>query len=272
VSGDGSRDTLRALVARRFEWSTALPTHFFATHADVVSRACLAMAERFERGGRLLVFGAGAAATDAQHVAVEFVHPILVGKRALPAIALTADVASLTGVGRDGVDFGRLLATLGRPHDVALAIAHDDAGERLGHALEMAHARGMLTIALGVAGTAPDDGVDFVFAVPAVDPLVAQEVHETLYHVLWELVHVFLDRGASSATTCAPDPDGHCALCGDDAEPGVVVDADHVARTATVRLAAGARTVATDLVERVAAGDTLLVHQGFAIARLEPAR
>ena len=56
------------------------------------------MALRFHRGGKLVVFGTGAASTDAQHVAVEFVHPVIVGKRALPAISLTSDAATVTGV------------------------------------------------------------------------------------------------------------------------------------------------------------------------------
>src|SRR5258708_596165 len=69
-----------------------------ADDAERVARACYAMAERFHRDGKLIVFGNGGAGTDAQHVAVEFVHPVIVGKRALPAISLTNDVATVTGV------------------------------------------------------------------------------------------------------------------------------------------------------------------------------
>jgi D-sedoheptulose 7-phosphate isomerase len=250
------RDALRAVVARRFERSTALPTRFFAAHADAVSRACQAMAARFARGGRLLVLGRGAAASDAQHVAVEFVHPILVGKRALPAVALGAD--------------DHALATLGRPQDIALAITHGARDEGFRAALGAARARGLLTIALGVQGDAADRA-DFVFDVSAPDPFVAQEIHETLYHVLWELVHVFLDAVVPANAGCEPDADGHCALCGDDAEQGVVLETSRTGRTATVQLGTERRTVAIDLVDHVAAGDTVLVHQGFAIARLEEA-
>ena len=265
------RERLRALVARRFERSTALPTRFFAEHADAVSRACLAMAGRFARGGRLLAFGDGAAATDAQHVAVEFVHPILVGKRALPAVALTADVASLTGALRQGGGgVVRVLATLGRPRDIALAVAHSP-DHRLDDALGTARARGLLTISLGVDGCGARERADFVFDAPTADPLAAQEIHETLYHVLWELVHVFLDGGVVSTTACAPDAEGRCTLCGDDAEPAVVLETDRTERTATVRLAGATCTVAVDLVEHVSAGDTVLVRQGFAIARVEHA-
>ncbi len=178
------REHLRALAERRFERSIARCTRFFDDHADVVPRACLAMARRFERGGRLLVFGAGAALTDARHVSVEFVHPVLVGKRALPAMVVPAP----------GVETNAALQVLGRADDIALWIAsHDDeAGRRaLGHA----RGHGMLTIALegGWAAAIDDRPADFVFRVPDDDPFVVQEVHETLYHVLWELVHVFLE-------------------------------------------------------------------------------
>ncbi|MFD0540472.1 SIS domain-containing protein [Actinomadura luteofluorescens] len=77
----------------------AAPGAALAGEAGAIAAACHAMAARFHAGGRLLTFGTGAAATDAQHVAVEFVHPVIVGKRALPALSLTGDVATLTGVG-----------------------------------------------------------------------------------------------------------------------------------------------------------------------------
>ena len=70
----------------------------FADQASSVAAACHDMAIRFHRGGKLVVFGTGGASTDAQHVAVEFVHPVIVGKRALPAISLTSDIATITGV------------------------------------------------------------------------------------------------------------------------------------------------------------------------------
>jgi D-sedoheptulose 7-phosphate isomerase len=78
------------------------PARELAGQAGAVAEACHAMAVRFHRGGRLIVFGTGGPSADAQHVAVEFVHPVIVGKRALPAISLTADVATVTGVAERG--------------------------------------------------------------------------------------------------------------------------------------------------------------------------
>jgi D-sedoheptulose 7-phosphate isomerase len=156
------------------------------------------MARRFARGGRLLAFGVGAAATDAQHVSVEFVHHVIVGKRALPAIALVNDGPSLLGsslADRTGF-FGRQLEILGTPEDIALGIVHgphDRGREAVTEGLRRAAELGMLTVGLD----GPDDslgGSSRRFSVPSSDPFVVQEVHETLYHVLWELVHVFFEH------------------------------------------------------------------------------
>src|SRR5215211_1256158 len=79
----------------------AVPSRLLADDAPRLAQACHDMAIRFHQGGKLLIFGNGGPSTDAQHIAVEFVHPVIVGKRALPAIALTNDVATVTGVARD---------------------------------------------------------------------------------------------------------------------------------------------------------------------------
>src|SRR5215813_1591881 len=116
-------------VSRLFELRSD-PARELARQAAAVAAACHAMAVRFHRGGKLVVFGAGGPSTDAQHVAVEFVHPVIVGKRALPAISLTADVATLTGIAsRVGVDetFAHQMRVLGEPADIALGIStHGD--------------------------------------------------------------------------------------------------------------------------------------------------
>lgn len=177
-------DRRAALLAHRFALSVDVPRRFFPSHADAISRACLAMAQRFERGGRLLVVGEGAQASDAEHVAVEFVHPVLVGKRALPALALPGDASSLLA----------RLATLGQPHDILMTLDLDGHGHAACAALGAARSAGMLTIALtGADGGAlrRDDMAEHLFVVDATDALVIQETHETLYHVLWELVHLF---------------------------------------------------------------------------------
>ncbi|RSN46759.1 phosphoheptose isomerase [Actinomadura sp. WAC 06369] len=155
------------------------------------------MAVRFHAGGRLIVFGNGGPCADAQHVAVEFVHPVVVGKRALPAFALTGDAATLTAVAlAEGFDevFAAQLRTLARPDDIALGLSADGRCANVRRGLAAAAEMGLLTVAL--TGGDGDAGrpVDHVLRARTDDPLVAKEVHVTVYHVLWELVHVFFEH------------------------------------------------------------------------------
>src|SRR5712691_3923529 len=98
MAAEMGQSDLMKLVTARFEQSMKIPEAFFITEAGRIAEACWAMARRFHQRGRLLAFGNGAGATDAQHVSVEFVHPVIVGKRALPALALTNDSATLSGL------------------------------------------------------------------------------------------------------------------------------------------------------------------------------
>ncbi len=148
---------------------------FFEAEAPRLAEACQEMSRRFLAGGRLLAFGNGSAATDAEHVSVEFVHPVIVGKRALPALDL-------------GPDFGRRMPVVLRPEDMVMGFAFPEADETVERALRTARERGAMTFALtGRAG-------EYSFAPPDGDPFVTQEVFEVLYHVLWETVHVFFEH------------------------------------------------------------------------------
>ena len=150
---------------------------FFEAEAPRLAEACHEMSRRFLAGGRLLAFGNGSAASDAEHVSVEFVHPVIVGKRALPAM----DV---------GQNFERRLPVLLGREDMVMGFAFPEADESVERALRTARERGAMTFALtGKAG-------EYSFAPPGVagDPFVIQEVFEVLYHVLWETVHVFFEH------------------------------------------------------------------------------
>ena len=176
------------------------PARELAGQAGAVAAACHAMAVRFHRGGKLVVFGTGGASTDAQHVAVEFVHPVIVGKRALPAISLTTDVATVTGIAeREGVDaiFAHQIRFLADPADIALGISADGTSASVLAGLETAKQLGLLTIALvgGDGGRiAASAAVDHVLTATSDDPRVVKELHVTTYHILWELVHVFFEQ------------------------------------------------------------------------------
>jgi D-sedoheptulose 7-phosphate isomerase len=186
-------------VAGLFERRDA-PVRDLAAHADDVAAACHAMAVRFHRGGKLVVFGVGPASTDAQHVAVEFVHPVIVGKRALPAISLTSDVATVTGItASQGLAeiFAHQIRCLADPVDIALGISADGDCPSVRCGLAAAHERGMLTVALagGDGGAiAASPTVDHLLVARSADPCVVKETHVTMYHVLWELVHVFFEQ------------------------------------------------------------------------------
>ncbi len=192
-------EQLRAVAAEAFRQREE-PGSGLAADAGRVAAACHDMALRFHRGGKLLVFGNGGPATDAQHISVEFVHPVIVGKRALPALSLVNDVATVMGVARrHGIDavFAHQVGVLGAPADIALGVSADGDCRNVLRGLERAHAEGMLTVALlggdgGEIGASPS--VDHCFTVSSDNPRIVKEVHVTTYHVLWELVHVFFDR------------------------------------------------------------------------------
>ena len=170
----GADARLTELLERRATASERL----FSAEADAIARLCHALAQRFARGGRLLAVGTSPQdRSDARHVAVEFVHPVIVGKRALPALALV----------RDGGDPLAQLASLAEPDDTVIAFGPQ------ADAVALARDRGCLTIAFG------DLGAEWCFDPRDDDPFVRQELAETLYHVVWELVHVFLDHLAGSA-------------------------------------------------------------------------
>jgi D-sedoheptulose 7-phosphate isomerase len=148
---------------------------FFEAEASRLAEASYEMSRRFLAGGRLLAFGNGSAATDAQHVSVEFVHPVIVGKRALPALDL-------------GPDFERCLPVVLEPEDVVMGFAFPKVDESVERAVRAAGERGALTFSLtGEVG-------EYSFAPPDGDPFVVQEVFEVLYHVLWETVHVYFEH------------------------------------------------------------------------------
>src|SRR5581483_6785317 len=152
-------DRLAALLEERTEANR----RFFEAEAERLARVCHLMAERFARDGRLIACGRSPAArSDARHVAVEFVHPVIVGKRALPAIGLAGE----------GGDLEQQAELITAPDDVDMAFgAEEDRGEAA-RALALARARGCLTLGFCSCGAA------FEFEPPSDDPFVRQELIE----------------------------------------------------------------------------------------------
>ena len=183
--------------------SAEVKTKFFADNKDAILSASLRMAKAFHRGGKLLVCGNGGSATDAQHIAVEFMHPITVGRKALPAICLTNDMAMMTAVANDvGFEdvFTRQIIALGNEGDVLLAISTSGNSKNLMHAFATARRMRMTTI--GFAGSnggemaelAAGGLLDFCLTVPTASIHRIQETHVALYHIMWDMVHTFLQN------------------------------------------------------------------------------
>lgn len=176
-----ARGGLPSRIAERLLARNEVADGFFCAYAEPLARVCDRMAERFLRGGRLIAFGRGAWATDAQHVAVEFVHPVIVGKRALPAVDLSAD-------------FPHWVRAIVRDVDIVMGFSPPVGDPLVARALRDARRRGALTFAL------PGRDGEFTVEPPAADPFVVQELIEVLYHTLWETVHVFYDHRAGSGS------------------------------------------------------------------------
>ena len=192
---------------------------FFEREAERIARLCHRLAERFARGGRLVALGESPQArSDVRHVAVEFVHPVIVGKRALPAI----------GLSREGGSLERQVELVARPDDIVIGF---DPGA--GPALAAARERGCLTIAYSVLGA------EWEFEPPSDDPFVRQELAETHYHLLWELCHVFFEhlghggRGTGASSFLYPflgEPESDIEKVVDDVRGSVLMKAGDVER------------------------------------------
>ena len=188
--------SLRDAILRKCRESVEVKTEFFRSHAERITTLCQAMATAFRQGGRLFVMGNGGSACDAQHVAVEFSHPIIEKRRALPAIALTTDTALLTAIGNDQ-DFARIfsdqLKIHGRAGDMALGLSTSGQSADVLYGLQAARSLGMMTIGFaGMDGGKLPDVADHCFVVPTFSIHRIQETHVALLHIVWDLVHVAL--------------------------------------------------------------------------------
>ncbi len=164
------------------------------------------MASRFAAGGRLLAFGNGGSATDAQQIATLFLYPGGIA-RPLPALSLASDASVLTALSNDiGVDvvFARQIAAFGRKSDIAVGLSTSGNSDNLLRAFDEASRRGMLTV--GIAGysggrMAELDSIDYLFVAPSTSVHRIQEAQTTMYDVLWELCQAALGPAGSVAGT-----------------------------------------------------------------------
>jgi D-sedoheptulose 7-phosphate isomerase len=186
----------RARLAKMVEESIRLKDRFFALHGEQVLAAAEGLAQVFKAGGKVLIFGNGGSAADAQHLAAEFVNRFQVERPPLAALALTTDTSILTAVAND-YDFGQVFAkqvrALGRPGDLAWGISTSGNSPNVVAGLDAARDLGLKTLALsGRDGGPVAAAADLALTVPSSNTPRVQEVHITIGHVLCDLVDFLL--------------------------------------------------------------------------------
>lgn len=199
---DKTTESFRDKVLRKCGESVEMKEKFFSKYADLLEAMSRAVAQRFQQGGRLFTMGNGGSLCDALHITVEFNHPIIEKRQALPVIPMMTDIATMTAIGND-LDFTRVfvnqLRLLAAPGDMVMAFSTSGKSPNLIYALETAREKKMLTIAFsGKDGGRFPDIADYCFIVPSYSIHRIQEVHGTAVHVLWDLVHIAL--GAEDVT------------------------------------------------------------------------
>ena len=183
-------DTQR--VIQVFQESAEIKQRFVQEYADQILLVAQAIVKGFREEGKVLLFGNGGSATDSSHIAAEFVGRYQRDRSALPAIALTTDMAMLTSISTDydySDIFARQIAAHGQKGDIAIAISTSGNSPNVLKGAQMARTRGLVT----VAWTGRDGGqlaklVDYAFIVPSAVTARIQECHITLGHVLCEIV------------------------------------------------------------------------------------
>jgi D-sedoheptulose 7-phosphate isomerase len=199
---DRLNEAFREKVLRKCSESMETKEKFFSRYADALDQMSRALAERFEKGGRLFVMGNGGSLCDALHIAVEFNHPIIEKRVAFPAIPLMTDIATMTAISND-LDFTRVyvnqLRLQATANDIAMVFSTSGKSPNLIYALEEARTKKMLTVAFsGKDGGRLPDVSDYSFIVPSFSIHRIQEVHATAVHIIWDLVHIAL--GAEDVT------------------------------------------------------------------------
>jgi D-sedoheptulose 7-phosphate isomerase len=203
VNQDEEGAGLRESLIDKARESADIKVRFFEANAETILRVSQDIARAFHRGGKLLVCGNGGSCTDAQHIAVEFMHPITVGRKALPAVCLSNDTAMTTAVANDvgfAEVFSRQIIALGREGDVLLAVSTSGNSQNLVSAVRTARRMKLLTVALSgsdggeLAEMAKRHELDYCLNVSTLSIHRIQETHVALYHILWDLVHSYLHR------------------------------------------------------------------------------
>lgn len=184
--------TIEDKIRQMADESIEVKTRFFEKHIPDVARAASMIVESMKRGGKLLVFGNGGSAADAQHIAAELAFRMGRNRRALPAVALTTDTSLITAISNDAVFdlvFSRQLQALGNKGDIALAITTSGNSTNVIEAVKIARELGITTIGLlGGTGGKVAPMVDFALIVSNKETPRIQETHITIGHIICQLI------------------------------------------------------------------------------------
>ena len=220
--------------------------------ADDLARASLALARRFKAGGTMWCCSP-AWPFHAHHIAVEFVHPVIMGKPALPAVVAPAGT-DLVGTLRASVRTGDMIVAVAGADDPAVAAA-----------MRRGDAWGVETLWIGAGPRPPAGAARHVLWIDQDDPLRASEQFVILYHLLWELTHVCWEHpGLLRPEVCTEEV---CITCSDEGRPAEVISVE--GDEAVVRTPDGRERIDTTIIDTPRPGDLVLVHAGSAITSLE---
>lgn len=187
---------MQARIHEMFRDSAEVKLRFAELYAPRIEAVARMMAEVLRRGGKLLFFGNGGSAADAQHLAAEFVNRFLRDRGPLAAVALSTDTSALTAIGNDlGFDqvFARQVEALARPGDLVVAISTSGNSRNVLRGVEAARRAGCTTVGLtGGTGGLLAKAVDEAFVVPSAETPRIQETHITLGHALCATVDEIL--------------------------------------------------------------------------------
>ncbi|GJL67083.1 MAG: phosphoheptose isomerase [Nitrospirales bacterium] len=182
----------KQLVVEAFETSADIKCRFAQTYAQQIIDIAQIIIRAFHDNRKVLLFGNGGSATDASHIAAEFVGRYKRDRTALPALALATDMAALTCIANDyeyADIFSRQIEAHGKKGDVAIAISTSGNSPNVLRGIQVAHERGLVTIGwTGQTGGQLMDLVDYSFQVPSTVTARIQECHITLGHVLCEII------------------------------------------------------------------------------------
>jgi D-sedoheptulose 7-phosphate isomerase len=186
---------MKTLISNRLDLSIKAQKAFAEASTEAIIELAQMIIDTVSNGGKLLIFGNGGSAADAQHMAAEFVNRFLLNRRPLPALALTTDTSVLTSIGNDfsyDMIFVKQVQALGSPKDLALGISTSGTSANVVKALATAREMGLKTAAL-TGGINPPTGeiavhTDLILNVPTDATPHIQETHLWLEHVLCELV------------------------------------------------------------------------------------